>query len=499
VKNRVRRYRWLQRLCRAFKISRVKADLIAEWQLTGLLLAAVCTAHVCTGAGLHEYTAAEAPKHIGRNATVVGKVECIGAGRTYHYLQLDACSPNSPFQIIVNDNASGPELNIHDLKGVTIAVTGKIESQDGYPWIVVKSTTQIQPRSALHIDHISHADQKEAEGDLAGAIEEFNHALELNPTDEFILTHRGDLKVKSGDADGAIADYNRTLELFPNSISAYLGRGDAKAKKGDSVGAVADYDHAIAISPTPGALFRRAHYKLAIGDFDGVIADCDREIQKSPKNAQSYGIRGEARDAKGDFGGAVADFRMASTLLPDAPFYKSKLKQAQAEAAGQKSSAKSSATHNATSLPASAEVVDIPADQAQFGIKAGNIKVTFDDGHTETITKKGNCMEPHVSAKGDVGWIQCTGFDRKGYALNEKLIIRPAKGDQKEFKPDPNAPFIGAWTFVNDDSAVVIQSRSFHGPASFIRYDLATGKVTNKKDGRDDSEPPPTWAQPLST
>ncbi len=287
---------------------------------------------------LPEYTAAEAPRHIGEKATVVGKVECIGAGRTYHYLQLDACSPNSPFQIIVNDNASGPELNIHDLKGVTIAVTGKIESQDGYPWIVVKSTTQIQPRSPLNTDHISHADQKVGRGDLAGAIEEFRLAIEQQPDRrKEAYESIAWIKAKQGDWDGAIADYNRTLELFPNSISAYLGRGDAKAKKGDSVGALADYENAIAISPTSGdALFRRAQFKLAIGDFDGVIADCDREIQKSPKNAQSYGIRGEARKAKGDFGGAVADFRMASTLLPDAPFYKSKLKQAQAEAAAKK-------------------------------------------------------------------------------------------------------------------------------------------------------------------
>jgi uncharacterized repeat protein (TIGR03803 family) len=126
------------------------------------------------------------------------------------------------------------------------------------------------------------------------------------------------------------------------------------------------------------------------------------------------------------------------------------------------------------------------------------VKVTFSDGHTEVIRNGGNCMEPHVSAKGDVGWIQCTGFDRKGYALNEKLIIRSAKGDQKEFKPDPKAPFIVAWTFVDNDSAVVIQSMSFHGPSSYSRYDLATERKTNEKAGRDDSEPLPEWARPVA-
>ena len=166
-----------------------------------------------------EYTAAEAPKHIGEKATVMGKVECITAGRTYHALELAGCRPTSPFWIIVNDDASGTDLNIQDLKGVTIAVTGKIERQDTQPWIVVKSTTQIQPRSALHTDHIN---------------------------------------------------------------------------------------------------------------------------RESSPSAEKF-----------------------------------------------------------SSPPTSAEVVDIPAAQAQLGIKAGNTKVTFSDGHTEVITNGGNCMYPRVSTRGD--------------------------------------------------------------------------------------------------
>lgn len=59
-----------------------------------------------------EYSAAEAPKHIGKKATVVGKVECITAGRTYHALDLDGCRPTSLFWIIVNDDASGTDLNV---------------------------------------------------------------------------------------------------------------------------------------------------------------------------------------------------------------------------------------------------------------------------------------------------------------------------------------------------------------------------------------------------
>jgi hypothetical protein len=97
-----------------------------------------------------------------------------------------------------------------------------------------------------------------------------------------------------------------------------------------------------------------------------------------------------------------------------------------------------------------------------------------------------------------VGWIRCKGFDRKNYALGEKIVVGPPNGLTKQFSPDPKVPFIVRWAFADNDSAIVIQSMSFHGPQSYIRYDLATGKMTNKKEGHDDSEPIPPWAQPLS-
>jgi hypothetical protein len=145
-----------------------------------------------------------------------------------------------------------------------------------------------------------------------------------------------------------------------------------------------------------------------------------------------------------------------------------------------------------------AEVVAIPVANAQLNIKAGNIRITFSDGHTEVVGKNGNCRDPHVSGKGDVGWTQCTELNPKGYAMNEKLIVRLAGGRTREFASNPKAPFITGWKFVDNDSGVLIRSMSFHGPQSYIRYDLATGRMTNKKDGRDDSAPVPEWAQPLS-
>ena len=297
----------------------------------GLALIALMAAllhPVSAAPGLPEYTAAEAPKHIGEKATVVGKVGCIDAGRTFHMLDLDGCSPNSPFWIVVNDNASGPELNIQDLKGVTIAVTGKIERPQTQPWLVVKSTTQIQPRSALHTDHISRGNEKDAQGDPAGAIEEFGQAIEQQPDrrkEAYGFIAR--IKEKKGDWDGALAAYDDLVRLDPNDSNSYWERATAKEHHGDFEAAMADFTRAAELRSS-GANFidignrRKAHGDLAgaMATYDKAIAMLDNQIAGMQKPSDRLDLlfyqRGYAKELKGDVDGAVADYSQAIAIKP---------------------------------------------------------------------------------------------------------------------------------------------------------------------------------------
>ena len=260
-----------------------------------------------------EYSAAEARKHIGEKAVVVGKVDCIGAGRSYHYLQLDGCSPNSPLWIIVNDDASGPELNVNELKGVTIAVSGKIERPQTQPWLVVKSTTQIVPRTKLNPDYLGRARQKESQGDLDGAIAEFDHAIELNHESTAYM-ERAEVHMEKGDSDGAISDYDQLIERYPEGVY-YLKRAGLKMKKSDYAGVIADSSRAI-------ELLAR-HYASHPNDHSTFIL------------AQAYSERGEAKEAMGDAAGAIPDYENA-VKNDRAPIYKEKLRTAKAEAAAKK-------------------------------------------------------------------------------------------------------------------------------------------------------------------
>ena len=52
-------------------------------------------------------------------------------------------------------------------------------------------------------------------------------------------------KAKNGDLDGAIADFDRAIELNPKDDAPYYNRAQAKRLKKDAAGAIADYTRAI--------------------------------------------------------------------------------------------------------------------------------------------------------------------------------------------------------------------------------------------------------------
>ena len=148
--------------------------------------------------------------------------------------------------------------------------------------------------------------------------------------------------------------------------------------------------------------------------------------------------------------------------------------------------------------PKTAEIVDIPAKFADSRFPPGNVKITFTDGHTETLTHKGNCTKPRVLAGGIVGWVHFTALDQRGYSLNDTLQLRFPDGRTKEFKPNHEAPFIQDWGLADHGSSVVIESMQHHGPPYFIRYDLKSGRITGTVNTYLPYDKLPPWAQPLS-
>src|SRR6266478_4286744 len=64
------------------------------------------------------------------------------------------------------------------------------------------------------------------------------------------LVSRGIEKAKNGDLDGAIADFDRAAELNPKDDAPYYNRAQARRLKNDTAGAIADYTKAIELGST---------------------------------------------------------------------------------------------------------------------------------------------------------------------------------------------------------------------------------------------------------
>jgi tetratricopeptide (TPR) repeat protein len=158
---------------------------------------------------------------------------------------------------------------------------------------------------------------KASEGDLNGAIAEFNRLIQLNPKDEIAYYNRGLLEANKGDFDIAIADFNHAIQLKPTFARAYNDRGSVKAAERDIDGAIADFNYAIQLSPQfVQAYLNLGSAKANTEDFDGAIADFNYAVRLDPDSVQAFEKLGSAKARKGDFEGAIADYNQAIQLDP---------------------------------------------------------------------------------------------------------------------------------------------------------------------------------------
>ena len=132
------------------------------------------------------------------------------------------------------------------------------------------------------------------------------------------LVNRGIEKAKNGDLDGAIADFDRAMQFNPKDDAPYYNRAQARRLKKDTAGAIADYTRAIELGSTnPAAYNNRGNARAENNDWEGAISDYTRAIELKPDYPRAYYNRAVARKEKGDANGAKADFKRARELDPE--------------------------------------------------------------------------------------------------------------------------------------------------------------------------------------
>jgi tetratricopeptide (TPR) repeat protein len=170
---------------------------------------------------------------------------------------------------------------------------------------------QSRPRFLL-----GHA--QERSGDIPGAVESYESALHLDPSDVETEIHLGNLYMglkRYGDAE---TKFRAALEAQPKSPQALLGLAQSldAQKKPEAAAAYRDYT---AVQPdTPGAESRTIHLLLEQKQYDAALAELDRaEAGGKPPTLDSLRSRADIQIAQKKWDDSIVTLRKAIALAPN--------------------------------------------------------------------------------------------------------------------------------------------------------------------------------------
>lgn len=154
-------------------------------------------------------------------------------------------------------------------------------------------------------------------GDERQALQDFETALQLDPSLWKAIHNRGVSKANLGDKKGAIADFDRAIRLNSGYANAWYNRGQLKYDQADYLGAVQDYSRAIDLQSNDAGYYNsRGHAEYRLGQLREALMDYDRAAQIDPNDAATLVNRGDAYREQSLYGRAAADYRDAIRLNP---------------------------------------------------------------------------------------------------------------------------------------------------------------------------------------
>jgi len=159
-------------------------------------------------------------------------------------------------------------------------------------------------------------------GDYAGAVAQWNKAVEVDPQDGKARYHLAYALDKEGQLQPAIEQYRKSVELDASNSAAFASLATALARAGNLNDSIAASKQALALNPsdvlTEGNL---AASLLEVGRTDEGIEHIHRALELDPDFADAHNMLGIilARTGKVDEG--IAHLQRAVVLEPDSPEY----------------------------------------------------------------------------------------------------------------------------------------------------------------------------------
>ncbi len=104
-----------------------------------------------------------------------------------------------------------------------------------------------------------------------------------NPADDF--KWKGHTKFEKGDYTGAIEDYNQAIKLNPTDADSYNSRGVAKSNLGEYIGAIQDFEKAMQLNPNDKEAYNNKALVRSrqISSYKRTIENLNKTIELNPK------------------------------------------------------------------------------------------------------------------------------------------------------------------------------------------------------------------------
>jgi Flp pilus assembly protein TadD len=158
---------------------------------------------------------------------------------------------------------------------------------------------------------------QERSGNIPGAVESYESALHLDPSDVETEMHLGSLYIGLKRYSDAETKFRAALEAQPKSPQALLGLAQSldAQKKPEAAAAYRDY---LAVQPnTPGAESRTIHLLLEQKQYDAALAELDRAEAGKPPSLDSLRSRADIQIAQKKWDDSISTLRKAIALAPN--------------------------------------------------------------------------------------------------------------------------------------------------------------------------------------
>ena len=195
--------------------------------------------------------------------------------------------------------------------------------EDAAPDQVIISCTAVISRGLVDRNDLATAYKNRGnayddQGQFEQALEDYDRALTLNPSDAESFNSRGTTYIALERYELAIGDFDKAIGINPSSPVTLANRCFARALVGALEQALSDCNESLRIRPkNAGASASRAIAYLKLRRYDDAIADYTALIKSQPDNPYALFGRGVARRIKGDARGSDRDMAAAASIKPD--------------------------------------------------------------------------------------------------------------------------------------------------------------------------------------